>query len=247
MTRLVASILSFVCALLTSSSAIAIDLTIHHPGNIALVYGDFINRPAPLSSPIRKVFVGGREFHVLPDSVVPSIQSVFLLEHTHINPGETVLDIGSGSGVQAIFAADKASKVVATDISAASGANTRMNVERYQLGNKIDIRVGDLFQPVGKHEKFDVIICNIDYPYNKKTQWLWKVHERFFKGLGAHLNPNGRVYYQIGAIGNIERIRKLSKENGLRIMRMNHYVSVEFEREPIVFMITRDPLPHIKD
>lgn len=214
---------------------------VDHPGKLDLIYYGFIDQRPPLA-PLRKVKADYKYFYVLPGVVTPSIQSMFLLEHTTIRPNELVLDIGSGSGIQAIFAAEKAAYVVATDIDYAAVENTKFNVKGHNLEKKIDVRQGDLFAPVKPSEKFDVIIFNISYPYDEKTQWLWEVHERFFKEASQYLKPGGRIYYQAGWAFNIPKIFSMIQSNGFHVMKMDMVSALKFKREPIVFLIIRDPL-----
>jgi len=211
------------------------------PGNIDLVYFGEQPRDPPLA-PLQKVRVNNKFFYVYPGVVIPSIQSMFLLENTTIRAGEDVLDIGSGSGIQAIFAAQQARSVVATDLSVDAVENTKFNVKGHKLEKIIDSRQGDLFGPISTDEKFDVIIFNIDYPYDVKSQGLWKVHERFFDEVKTYLKPGGRIYYQAGLIANIPKIYSMIAKNKLRIMKMNMYSALQHNREPLFMMIIPDPL-----
>jgi len=213
---------------------------IQHPGKLDLVYYGLQDQPPPFSL-LQKVRANYKFFYVLPEVVTPSVQSMWLLEHTIIQEGETVLDIGSGSGIQAVFAAQKAAHVVATDLDYAAVENTKFNVKGHKLEEKIDVRQGDLFSNIRDDEKFDVIIFNIDYPYDESTQGLWKVHERFFSEVDKFLKPNGRIYYQAGWIGNIPKIYAMVRNNGLHVMKMNMVAALKYNREPIVFLIIRDP------
>jgi len=147
----------------------------------------------------------------------PSPDSMHLLNHTHINVGDTVLDLGTGTGVQAIFAARKAKHIVATDISPQAGENARINIKKHNLEKKIDVRVGDLFAPLAKDERFDVVLLNLKYPNRDANEWLWKIHERFFAEVKDHLNPGGRIYYQFGFLRNLDHVEKMLADNQLYI------------------------------
>src|SRR4029077_6040839 len=70
-----------------------------------------------------------------------------------------VLDMGTGSGVCAVFAARHARRVVAVDINPAAVRCTRINAQLNHLEHKIDIRHGDLFTPV-RTEPFDIVLFN---------------------------------------------------------------------------------------
>jgi release factor glutamine methyltransferase len=76
----------------------------------------------------------------------------------------TVLDLCTGSGALAIALAKEfpAARVVATDVSPAAAALAARNAERNQLAARVEVRTGDLWQPVAG-ERFDVIVSNPPY------------------------------------------------------------------------------------
>lgn len=75
--------------------------------------------------------------------------------------GKTVFDIGTGTGVLAIFAAMKgAYRVLAIDNSPWSVGNTRENAERNKIQLEIDVRESEIqnIEPL----KFDILLANIN-------------------------------------------------------------------------------------
>lgn len=231
---LISTLLLAACA--TQSPKQHSQVTVHHPGKYELIHYE---KATDLEG-YRMATVNGREFAVTGDVVIPSAQSVYLITHFEIKPGETVLDIGTGSGVQAVFAADNASHVLATDINPLAVGVARYNVGRNKLDHKIEVRESDLFSAIKETEKFDVILFNIDYPYNQEGQGLWKVHERFFANVRKHLKRGGRIYYQSGLLGNVQPINHMVRNNEMRIISMRMDAALEVAREPIVYLIMRD-------
>ncbi|WP_455197497.1 methyltransferase [Kaarinaea lacus] len=215
---------------------------IEHPGKLELIYyGYQINNPNQY-----KVIANGKEFFITKTTVVPSIQSVFLLENTVVNEGDEVLDIGTGAGIQAVFAAEKASKVVATDLNQDAVDDTAYNAKFHGLEHIIDTRQGDLFGPVKDNEKFDVIIFNIDYPFNEKNKALWEVHERFFRDVKKYMKPGATIFYQAGWLWNIPKIIDMIESNDLIINRMAMVNAFKMHRQPIVFTLQQHPNLKIK-
>ncbi|MBN2051946.1 methyltransferase [Candidatus Woesearchaeota archaeon] len=123
-------------------------------------YRDAINHLKRIDKPIEREVLG-KKIIVLPGSFDPIFQdSQFLASKLNeiISQNSKVLDMGTGSGIQAIFSSDKASEVVAADINAASVECAEKNVLLHGLKNKIKVLQSDLFENI--KDKFDVIIWN---------------------------------------------------------------------------------------
>ncbi|RLG90957.1 MAG: hypothetical protein DRO36_05140, partial [Candidatus Hecatellales archaeon] len=152
--------------------------------------------------------------------------SVFLAENLKVNRGDTVLDLGCGVGIQAIFAAEKASQVLALDLNPKAAKCTKLNVRLNRLEDKVEALVGDLFQPL-KKEKFDLIVFNPPYLPGKPKNILEKAWidsegflvKRFFGEASAYLKPNGKIQilYSSIAVLNSESFEKLILDNGFKI------------------------------
>ena len=80
-----------------------------------------------------------------------------LLEMTVRERVDSALDVGCGCGIQALYLATHAGRVVATDLSARACAITQFNAALNET--TIDVREGSLFEPV-EGETFDLIVTN---------------------------------------------------------------------------------------
>ena len=73
-------------------------------------------------------------------------------------PVELALDLGTGCGYQAVYAAQHAQRVVATDVNPRAVAFARFNALLNGADN-VDVREGDGFAAV-EGEAFDLVVCN---------------------------------------------------------------------------------------
>ena len=84
----------------------------------------------------------------------------------------SALDVGTGSGVQALLAARQAAHVVATDINPRALAFTELNAALNGFTN-IEVRLGSLFEAVAG-ERFDLITCNPPYVVSPESRWAYR-------------------------------------------------------------------------
>jgi SAM-dependent methyltransferase len=97
-----------------------------------------------------------------PDHVYgPTPPTRALASLTVRRPVSRALDLGTGSGIQAILAAAHAERVVGTDVNPRALRFARFNAVANGVSN-LDLRKGDLFEPV-EGERFDLIVCNPPY------------------------------------------------------------------------------------
>jgi HemK-related putative methylase len=166
--------------------------------------------------------VHGAPFVVIPSVFNPKVprSGEFLaaqLDPRLVPPDAEVLDMGTGSGVGAIFAARYARRVVAVDINPEAVRCASINAQLNHLEQKIDIRHGDLFAPV-QAERFDIILFNPPFvrgtPRNDRDR-AWRsndVAERFAAGLATHLKPGGFALVLLSTFGDaaffLEEFRK---------------------------------------
>ncbi|WP_029069536.1 DUF7059 domain-containing protein [Jonesia quinghaiensis] len=127
--------------------------------------------------------------------------SLTLAQVTPRRTVSTVLDIGTGSGIQALHASRHASTIVATDISQRALDYAAFNAALNDIA--VDLRHGSLFEPVAG-EKFDVIVSNppfvitpraagsVDtYEYRDGGQTGDRLVGQMISGAAEHLAPGG--------------------------------------------------------
>lgn len=135
-----------------------------------------------------------------------------------VRKGDTVLDMGTGSGVNALLAASKGARVVAVDINPHAVAAARDNAERNHLTHFVEVRLSDVFSAVG--ERFDLIIFDPPYRWFAPRDWFesamtdenYGALTRFFRQAREHLRPEGRMLVSFGTSGDIGYLRQLIVE-----------------------------------
>lgn len=188
--------------------------------NVTTPVNDFITKSLSHKNPYI-VHIKDKSLYIQPFVVSPkySYAPQFFMKYWNINENDTVLDIGSGSGILAIFASDIAKKVVASDINPYAITCIKKSME---LNNSIiDFRIGNLFEIVKPGEKFSKILFNAPYFNKKASNELelglfdenYTVMKAFLSGAKKHLTRNGLVLLGFSKLGEVKTIESLIQEN----------------------------------
>lgn len=135
------------------------------------------------------------------DAIFPiCFENRYFADHLAVQEGDEVLDLCTGSGVIALFASQKANKVIGVDINPRAIHLAQHNAKENGLDAKIELHLGDLYEPV-KEKAFDLITVNppFEQTYNGRnflhsdggsrgTEITYKVVD----GLSSHLRKDGR-------------------------------------------------------
>lgn len=106
--------------------------------------------------------------------ILPGVFSPFIAPSGHVGllfpslpnkfNGKRVLEIGCGSGViSCLMALSGAKQVVGVDINPQAIENAKQNAKILGVDSKINFRQGNLFEPVGQKENFDIIFADLPF------------------------------------------------------------------------------------
>jgi HemK-related putative methylase len=160
----------------------------------------------------QRVKVRGTSLVILPSVFNPRLlrTGAFfakVIDEHRLGAGGDVLDMGTGSGVCAVFAARHARRVVAVDINRTAVRCAAINAALNDLQHRIECLHGDLFAPLGER-RFDVVLFNPPFIVGKpdsERDCAWRstdVAARFAAGLDRHLTPDGRAYLLLSTFGD---------------------------------------------
>ncbi len=179
---------------------------------------------------------GGVHFFLFEDCLIrvptedlaPKFGSVLLARHLPLRPGDVVLDLGAGAGLIGILAARRGHRVVATDLVPVYIECLRANALLNGVGSRLEVRTGDLFDPVST-DAFDVIAANPpQMPTPPDREWSdpqsrmdnggpdgWLLLDRIIRESPPHLKSEGRLVLTLFGFLGIERAMETFRGAGL--------------------------------
>ena len=168
---------------------------------------------------------------------IPAEDSYLLAENLEIEYGKSVLEIGTGSGIVAMYASKLTDKVTVTDINFDAIQLAESNFKANNIDN-VELLFGHLFEPV-KDRKFDVILFNTPYLPTEEGEVIEdnlnyafdgglngrKVIDLFLNEVKNHLNDGGIVQLiQSSLSDNDETLNKLDELGFIaEIAKKEHY------------------------
>jgi len=135
----------------------------------------------------------------MEDVYRPAEDSYLLAKHVELMVTGDVLDMGTGSGIQAVTAAMKPAveSVLAVDINPAAIGEAKKRAEGEGVSGKLTFVFSDLFHEV--HGRFDWIIFNSPYlpSEGEADEHAWaggaELIKRFLTDAQDHLKPDGSI------------------------------------------------------
>ena len=162
----------------------------------------------------RRVRVRGLPFRISRHVFNPKYYgtSRLMARHIVVGEGDLVLDMGTGSGIQAVAAARRGARVVAVDIVAEAAWCALANVRANGVADAVGVVQGDLFGPLAPRGDFSAILFTppylegtprgaLDHALHDPGRALLRC---FFGEAGAYLRPGAYVqivYSSVAGVG----------------------------------------------
>lgn len=143
---------------------------------------------------------------------------------------EHICEFGSGPGYIgfSLLAHGLCKRLTLIDINPKAIELCNKTIKENHLEDRVTVYVSDCFDNVPLSEKWDLVVSNpphYEAPKDeadfdiKRYDPEWRVHKKFYSGVGKHLKPNGSVMFQEKKEGStIESFRAMILENDLKII-----------------------------
>lgn len=180
--------------------------------------------------------------HIFP----PSAHGQFFAENMNIKKGESVIDIGTGSGFLAILAAKLGGNVSATDNDKDAIETAKKNAANNNV--KIDFKRGEYF--ANFQNKFDVILANLPQEWvhlNYKNALTEQQRNSLDGGEGGnaqilkfldiaknYMHKNSRIYIIIYTVTDFSKtLKKIIENYNVKLMSFDEGPAKEFVEDNI--------------
>ncbi|MBS3802864.1 MAG: methyltransferase [Candidatus Thermoplasmatota archaeon] len=174
------------------------------------------------------------EIQTHPEVYNPSEDTFLLLEEIDPSTEDSVFEIGSGTGIIALYCAQKGANVICSDINPFAIDLIKKNWEqnKNQLTGLLEIRKGSLFDVLTKDETFNLIIFNPPYLPTSKEEYVggsgWfdksvsggknglKITKPFIQQLSKYLRDDGRAFTVFSSKSPRIEFNQIHKKNNLK-------------------------------
>ncbi|MEK6889358.1 MAG: HemK2/MTQ2 family protein methyltransferase [Nanoarchaeota archaeon] len=171
----------------------------------------------------KEVEVLEKKLIVLPKMFAPLWGDSLLLAKNILKEtkdSDYVLDLGTGTGIQGIFASEKANRVLSADINPQAIKCAKLNIKKNKKEDKINVIESDLFSNI--KERFDLILFNPPFRWFKPRDMLergaldenYQTLHTFFKEVRNHLTNKGRILLVFSDSGDIKYLEQLISKYG---------------------------------
>lgn len=177
-----------------------------------------------MSEPFNSFHYDDLSIDLHPEVYEPAEDTFGLSESIILPKKASVLELGAGCGLISLVCAQRGASVVCTDINPHAVRLIQRNYEknRSKIKGSFEVRKGNLFDPIGENETFDVIIFNPPYlPTTKKERvggWFdvaidggadgLAVTKRFITEVSTYLKTAGSAYFIFSSLSPKKQLDK---------------------------------------
>jgi release factor glutamine methyltransferase len=143
--------------------------------------------------------------------------------------GDSVLDLGTGSGILAVTAAQRAAHVLAVDLNPYAIRCARDNARLNHVLDGMDFLQGDLFSAFQAGVRFDLVLFNAPYlpsEAGEEETWIGKawaggangrlVVDKFISEVPVYLKAGGRVLLMQSTLTGVDETLEAFSKQGLK-------------------------------
>ena len=169
-----------------------------------------------------------------PEVYEPAEDTFLLLSAIDVNSGDSVFEIGMGTGIISLFCAQKGANVICSDFNPFAVKLVKSNVKHNlsKIKGSIEVRKGSLFDILKKNEQFSLIIFNPPYLPTSEEEYIggsgWfdkavaggktglKTTNQFLMQLSNHLLDEGRAFIIFSTKSPREKFNQTLEKNKLK-------------------------------
>ncbi|NWF94935.1 MAG: methyltransferase [Candidatus Thorarchaeota archaeon] len=166
------------------------------------------------------------EIVTFPNVYPPSEDSYLLCDSIEATPGDTLLDVGCGTGLIALSATKVARYVLALDISLEAVRNTSSNARANRIDSCFGVVQSDLLGALRSSQRFSIIAFNPPYlPADGLTSSLdcaliggetgTEVTIRLINQAVGHLTDGGCLYVVVSSLARPDAIMDYMRKQSL--------------------------------
>ena len=187
---------------------------------------------------------------VIPPQVQPITGMSDLLGEAvrdEVSEADRVLDMGTGSGVNAILAAAVSPDVVAVDNNPRAVEAALRNAEANGVTSRVRVVEGDLFDRV--EGRFDLVVFDPPFRWfaprdlgeRNTTDENYATLTAFFRDIARYLKPAGRILIFFGTSGDAEYLQQLIRCEGFdaEMLRTRRLEKNGLDVEYFTYRLTR--------
>lgn len=160
--------------------------------------------------------------------VPPHVQPIYPVSHllgeavmAEVHPGDRVLDMGTGCGVNGILAARAGADVSALDVNPEAVRAARDNARRNRVADRLEVRLSDVFDAVDPADgPFDIVVFDPPFRWFEPRDLLematadpgYRALTRFTREARLHLTDRGPLLVFFGSSGDLGYLQRLVSE-----------------------------------